>query len=334
MMPKVELHLHLEGSMQPATLLRIAKRNHVDLPARDVAGVAQLFNYQHFHEFLTVFMVLARSLRRGEDFELLAYELGHHLADQRVRYAEVMVSAVQYYSRGMDLSEVVQGAMAGFAQAERERGTRVGLVFDYGRQFGVDSAWKVLDLAIANMRHGLVAWSIGGDELNYPPDLFAEVFLAARQAGLHVMAHAGEVAGPSSVWGAVDTLGCERIGHGIRSIEDLQLIDHLRASGVVLDVSPSSNVCTGAVPSIAAHPLRRLFDTGVALTLNTDDPTFFKTTLNDEYRLAAGVFGFSAAELAELALNGVRAAFLPDAERAELLRQFEAELAQLRGQIG
>ena len=184
-MPKVELHLHLEGTMQPATLLRIAERNHVELPAYNVEGVTQLFNYRHFHEFLSVFMVLARALKRGEDFELLAYELGHHLADQNVRYAEVMVSAFQYYSRGIDLSEVVQGAMAGFTRAERERGTPVRLAFDYGRQFGAETAWKVLELAIQNMRYGLVAWSIGGDEVNYPPQLFAEVFAAARQAGAH-----------------------------------------------------------------------------------------------------------------------------------------------------
>ena len=329
-MPKVELHLHLEGAVQPATLLHIAERNRVELPARDVAGVAQLFNYRHFHEFLTVFMVLARSLMRGEDFELLAYELGHQLADQNVRYAEVMVSAFQYFNRGIDLGEVVQGAMAGFERAERERGTRVRLAFDYGRQFGVETAWKVLDLAIQNMRYGLVAWSIGGDELNYPPELFAEVFAAARRAGLHVMAHAGEVVGPPSVWGAVDVLGCERIGHGIRSIDDPALLAHLRARGVALDVSPSSNVCTGAVPNIAAHPLRQLFDAGVPITLNTDDPTFFKTSLNDEYRLAAREFGFGADELAALALNGVRAAFLPAADRAALEQQFKRELARLR----
>ncbi len=274
-LPKVELHLHLEGSIVPATLLRIAARNHVELPARDETGVAQLLNYKNFHEFLTVFMVLARSLMHGEDFELLAYELGHHLADQRVRYAEVR-----------------------------------------------------------NRRHSLVAWSIGGDEVNYPPELFAEVFAAARQAGLHLMAHAGEVVGPPSVWGAVDALGCERLGHGIRSVDDEALLAHLRARGVVLDVSPSSNLRTGAVPDIAAHPLRRLYDAGVHITLNTDDPTFFNTTLNDEYRLAARGFGFDAAELADLALGGVRAAFLPEDEKVELLREFEREIAELQERMG
>jgi len=329
-MPKVELHLHLEGSITPATLLRIAKRNDVDLPARDEAGVAQLFQYKNFHEFLTIFMVLARSLKRGEDFELLAYELGKHLADQNVRYAEVMISAFQYYSRGVDLDEVVQGTAAGFERAQRERGTRVSIAFDYGRQFGVETAWKVLEIAVRNMRHGLVAWSIGGDEVNYPPELFAEVFAAARQAGLHLMAHAGEVVGPASVWGAVNALGCERVGHGIRSVEDPALLEELLARGIVLDISPSSNVRTGAVPSIEAHPLRQLFDAGIHVTLNTDDPTFFNTTLNNEYRLAARVFGFDADELTALALNGVRATFLPQHEQQALLAEFERDIQALR----
>jgi len=329
-MPKVELHLHLEGAVMPATLLRIAERNNVDLPARDEAGVAQLFSYKNFQEFLTVFMILARSLKHGEDFELLAYELGHQLADQNIRYAEVMISAFQYYSRGVDLVEVVQGAVAGFARAQRERGTRVQLAFDYGRGFGVETAWRVLEIAVRNIRHGLIAWSIGGDEINYPPELFSEVFAAARQAGLHVMAHAGEVGGPESVWGAVELLRCERVGHGIRSVDDPALVEHLRQRGVVLDISPTSNIRTGAVAQIERHPLRQLFDAGVHVTLNTDDPTFFDTTLIGEYRIAAHILGFDIDDLVTLVLNGVRATFLPPDERARMLAEFEAEFIQLR----
>jgi adenosine deaminase len=214
--------------------------------------------------------------------------------------------------RGLDLDEIVEGTAAGFARAQRERGTRVNLAFDYGRQFGVEMAWNILDIAVRNQRSTLVGWSIGGDEVRNPPEPFEELFVAARKAGLRTMAHAGEVVGPESVWGAVDTLACERLGHGISSVEDPLLLAHLRERLVTLDVSPTSNVRTGAVAHIAEHPLRRLFDAGVQVTLNTDDPTFFSTTLNDEYRLAARVFGFDAGGLAALALNGVRAAFLPD----------------------
>ena len=332
-MPKVELHLPLEGSITPATLLRIARRNNVDIPARDEAGVAQLFNYNNFHDFLAVFMALARSLIRGEDFEDIAYELGLHLAGQNVLYAEVMISAGQYYIRGLDMDELVEGAAAGFARARREGGPRVKLAYDYGRQFGIDLAGEILESAIRNQRHGVVAWSIGGDEVNNPPEPFAEVYAAARRAGLHVMAHAGEVVGPPSVWGAVDALECERLGHGIRSVSDTALLAHLRERDVTLDISPTSNLRTGAVASMATHPLRLLFDAGVRVTLNTDDPTFFSTTLNDEYRLAARTFGFAAADLATLALNSARAAFLPEGEKAALLRQFEDSIGALRTEL-
>lgn len=333
-MPKVETHLHLEGSIQPATLLAIARRNGVELPARDVAGVAQLFRYQHFHEFLAVFMALARALVRGEDFEQIAYELGLHLADQNVRYAEVMISPSQHVNRGVDLDEAVQGAAAGFARAKTERGVRVKIAFDYGRQFGSAGAWPILDVAIRNRQHGLVAWSIGGDELRFPPEPYAEVFAAARQAGLHVMAHAGEVVGPSSVWGAVDALGAERIGHGIRSIDDPALLAHLRERGTVLDVCPTSNVRTGAIARIQDHPLRRLFDAGVPMTINTDDPTFFATTLNNEYRLVAQHFGFTAHELTQLALNAAHATFLPETERAALVSTMASEIKALSRELG
>lgn len=333
-MPKVELHLHLEGSITPATLLRIARRNHIDIPARDEAGVAQLFNYQNFQDFLTVFMALARSFIYGEDFEDIAYELGLDLADQNILYAEVMISPALYVMRGLDMDELVQGAAAGFARAERERGTRVRLAFDYGRQFGVDLAWQILEIAIRNRRHGVVAWSIGGDEINHPPEPFAEVYVAARHAGLHTMAHAGEVAGPPSVWGAADVLACERLGHGIRSIEDGALLAHLRERKIALDISPTSNIRTGAVANIGLHPLRRLFDAGLCVTLNTDDPTFFSTTLNDEYRLAACMFGFDADRLTTLARNGVQATFLPKDEQAALLLRFEDTIGALRAELG
>lgn len=333
-MPKVELHLHLEGAIRPGTLLALAERNGVELPARDEAGVAQLFNYRNFHEFLTVFMALARSLVTGRDFELVAYELGAHLAEQNVRYAEVMISPVQYHRRALDLDEVVQGAATGFARARRDFGVRVGLAFDYGRQFGVDLAWQLLESAVRNMRHGVVAWSIGGDEVNHPPEPFAEVFAAARRAGLHVMAHAGEVVGPASVWGAVEALGARRLGHGIRSIDDPALLDYLRVHDIVLDICPTSNVRTGAVPNLAAHPLRRLFDAQVPLTVNTDDPVFFTTTLCDEYRLAARAFGFSVDDLALLARTAARAAFLAQADRFGLEQQIDGEIASLRAELG
>ena len=333
-MPKVELHLHLEGSIGSQTLLDLAERNKIEIPAQNVAGVEQLLRYRDFGEFLTVYMALVRAVVTGEDFERLAYELGQHLATQRVRYAEVMVSPMQHILRDVDMLEAIAGTAAGFARARRETGVRVNLAFDFGRQYGPERAWHVLEVAQQAMPHGVVAWSIGGNEIGNPPEPFAEVFAAARQAGLQVMAHAGEVVGPASVWGAVDVLQSARIGHGIRAIDDPRLIAHLRTRGTVLDVSPSSNLYTGAASSWMMHPLRRLYDAGVIVTINTDDPTFFHTTLNSEFRLAVKHFGFTADDLVQVTRNAVFGSFLPAAEQIALWQEMEAEITALRAELG
>jgi adenosine deaminase len=332
-MPKVELHLHLEGSIKPLTLLELAKRNHVNLPVQTVAGVEQLFHYDNFLEFLAVYMGFARAIVRGEDFERLAYELGMSLAAQQTLYAEVMISPMQYLLRGIDLHEVVAGAAAGFAQVEKETGLVIRLAFDYGRQYGPDQAWQVLEIAQKLMPYGLVAWSIGGDEIGYPPEPYAEVFAAARAAGLSLMAHAGEAVGPASVWGAVDVLQAKRVGHGIRSVDDPALLEHLCKLGITLDVCPSSNLCTGVVNSWAQHPLRQLYMHGVQVTINTDDPTFFQTTLTEEYRRVVNHFGFGVDDLCHLVCNGVRAAFLSPADKISLLQRVEKKLGNLRSEL-
>ncbi|MEI7771559.1 MAG: adenosine deaminase [Chloroflexales bacterium] len=333
-MPKVELHIHLEGTIAPQTLLDLAHQNGVELPARDVAGVEQLLHYRNFSEFITVFMAMARVIVRGEDFARLAYELGVDLAAQQVRYAEVMISPMQHIKRGMDLYEAIAGTAAGFAQAERETGTKIRIALDYGRQYGPDLAWQVLDVARKAQPIGVVGWSIGGNEIGFPPEPFAGVFAAAREAGLSLMAHAGEVVGPQSVWGAIESLGVARLGHGIRSVDDPHLLATLAQRGVVLDVCPSSNVRTGAVPSWEEHPLRKLYDAGVQVTINSDDPTFFDTTITEEYRRAVAHFGFGADELVAMTRNAARSTFLPAVERAALCAQVDAGIAGLRRELG
>jgi adenosine deaminase len=332
-MPKVELHLHLEGTITPQTLLDLARQNGVELPARDAAGVAQLFHYRNFGEFLSVFMAMARAIKSGEDFARLAYELGLDLAAQQVRYAEVMISPMQHVKRGVSLREALEGAAAGFARAERETGTVVRMALDYGRQYGPEMAWEVLEIAQGARELGVVGWSIGGNEIGFPPEPFAELFAAARASGLGLMAHAGEVVGPQSVWGAIETLGVTRLGHGIRSIDDPTLLEALRERGVVLDVCPSSNLRTGAVRSWEEHPLRKLYEAGVTVTLNSDDPTFFETTLTEEYRRSVVHLGFSADDLCAMVRSAARAAFLPPDARTALLCRIDTELAALRQEL-
>ncbi len=333
-MPKVELHLHLEGALAPATLLAFAERNGVDIPARDIEGVTQLFRYRTLQEFLTVFMALARTMVEPRDFEQAAFELGEQLAQQRVRYAEVMISPVQHLRRGVDLTAAVRATWAGMGRARAASGVQMAIIFDYGRQFGVDLAWEVLDIALACRDSGVVGWSIGGDEAQQPPEPFAEVYAAARAGGLRLMAHAGEVGGPDSVRGAIDALQVERIGHGIRSIGDPALVRELAARRITLDICPRSNLRTGAAPTVADIPLRQLYDAGVRLTINTDDPVFFETTMCGELLFVAQQFGFGADELCRMTLDAVDASFLAPQPKHELRAAIAAELTALRATCG
>ncbi|WP_298816777.1 adenosine deaminase [Chloroflexus sp.] len=333
-MPKVELHLHLEGSVAPQTFLTLSRRNGIPIPASTEQELQALFHYDDFHAFLDTFMALAATVIHGEDFELLAYELGLSLAAQNVVYAEVMISPMQHVRRGLDLREVLAGAAAGFARAARYNGPRVGIVLDYGRQYGAEAAWPILETAIACRSLGVVGWSIGGNEIGHPPEEFAALFTTARNAGLGVMAHAGEVVGPASVWGAIDVLEVSRIGHGIRSIDDPELVTTLAARGIVLDVCPSSNIRTRAVAGWPSHPLRQLYEAGVPVTINSDDPTFFETTITEEFRRAAQYLNFTADDFCAMTRTAARATFLPPEAQMMLVKTIEQAQSSLRAELG
>ena len=334
-MPKAELHIHLEGSISPRTLLELATKNGTDLAASDLVGVEQLFRYDNFLGFLDVYRACARCLLKGEDFERVAYEMARDLADQNVRYAEVMLSPAQHMQRNMDFDEILGGVAGGFARANREFGIVCRPAFDFGRQFSLEQALRAVELAQAGMDYGVVAFSIGGDEANYPPEPFVEVFAVAKAVGLHVMAHAGEVAGANSVRGAIEMLGVDRIGHGFRVLEDPELTAILARRGdITFDVCPTSNIKTGVIATIDQHPLRRMLDAGLPITLNSDDPTLFDTTVTGEFILAADHFAFTTDEICAVALQGIRGAFMPAAERQFLLAQFKAEQTALRQELG
>lgn len=333
-MPKAELHIHLEGSISPRTLLELATKNGTPLAATDLKGVERLFHYDHFLGFLEVYRACARCLIHGEDFERVAYELAADLALQQVRYAEVMLSPAQHMLRDMDFNEILQGVSSGFERARREYGILCQSAFDFGRQFGLDEARRAVDLAYQGRQHGVIAFSIGGDEANFPPEPFADVFAAARAVGLHVMAHAGEVAGAASVRGAIEQLGAKRIGHGFRILEDAALTAEVaRRDDLTFDVCPTSNLRTGVIASIRDHPVRRMFDAGLPISLNSDDPTLFHTTITDEFLLVADHFAFTVDEICRIAQQGVRGAFLPPAERERLLAEMQREQQRLRREL-
>lgn len=317
-MPKVELHVHLEGSIRPQTLADLAAQNHVDLPG----GVAAAYHFADFQGFLDAYMRCAACLCTHADFERVTYEFLCDEAAQGVRYCEVFLSPMQHLRRDFDFDCIMHAIHEGHERARREWNIRMGVIFDHGRQFGVEAGFRVLERALATRSYGVIGLSIGGDEVHFPPELFAELFAQARLAGLHLTAHAGEVRGPESIWGALRNLHIHRVGHGIHAIEDPQLLAHLRDAQIVLDVCPTSNVRTGAVASLAEHPVRRLFDAGVPISLSSDDPAIFRTNLVQEYLLLAEHFGFTREDLWQVSLNGVRASFLPAAEKAALEAEF------------
>ena len=335
--PKAHLHAHLEGSILPETLLTLARRNGVALPADTVEGLRAWFTFRDFDHFIEIYLTITRCLRTVEDYELIAYEFGVEMARQQIRYAEVTFSPSTHEALGVPFATQFAGLMRGRERARDEFGVEMAWIFDIVRNIQGErrAQWAEYTLAraIEGMGDGVVALGLGGAEVGNPPEAFAQWFARAREAGLHCIPHAGETDGPASVWGAIRALGAERIGHGVRSIEDPSLVTYLADHQVALEVCPTSNLRLKVYPDYAAHPLRRLYEAGVPVTINADDPPLFNTTLNDEVDLLATAFGLSLDEIDAILLNGVRYSFLP-AERKEALEaEFVAELARLRAAV-
>jgi adenosine deaminase/aminodeoxyfutalosine deaminase len=287
--PKAELHLHLEGSIEPQTLLEIE-------PSLDLAEVEERLRFENFAGFLKSYISVNKLLTKPEHYAIATHRMLESLESQGVVYAEVNLSVGVVLWKEQDFAPIFDAITA----AAEGHAVQVRWIFDGVRQFGPDHVQRVAELAVAYRDRGVVALGIGGDEVNGPASWFVEIFRWARSNGLHAVPHAGETSGPASVWGALE-LGARRIGHGIRSIEDPVLVRHLRDQRIPLEVSVTSNVLTGAVPSLAAHPVRKLYDAGVPIVLNTDDPALFRTNLLNEYMVAVNEFGFSLDQLRDLA---------------------------------
>ena len=295
--PKAELHLHLEGSIEPETLRELAPELALD-------EIRARYQYEDFLGFLRSYKWVIDHLKGPDDYALITRRLLERLAAENVLYAEIILSAGVILWMNQEVGPVYE-AVRRESQASK---VEVWWLFDGVRQFGVDQVMKVAELAAERRGDGVLGFGIGGDEARGPAQLFRDVYRFAAGRGLHLTAHAGETAGPESVWAALE-LGAERIGHGIRSIDDPVLVRHLRDRDIPLEISISSNVATGAVASLSGHPVRRLYDAGVPIVLNTDDPAMFHTTLTREYELASSQFGFSEPELRGIAENGFRYAF-------------------------
>jgi len=323
-LPKAELHLHLEGSIDPPTLQELRARHgkHSTL-----AEIEQLYRYENFTGFLMAFKTVTDDLQTAEDFELITYRLMEKLKAESVLHAEVYVSVGVCLWRKQDFHTIFEGMERGRQRGERDFGISLLWIFDAVRQFGAEKAQRVAELAVLYRGTSVAGFGIGGDELKAAPELFRDVYAYAADHGLRLTAHAGENAGPGSIWGALN-LHAERLGHALTAVQDPELVEELSRRQVPVEICLTSNLRTGCCPSLPEHPVRHYFDHGIMITLSSDDPAMFGTSLAQEYRLAQDNFGFTDEHLRELARNSFEASFLPVEKKLNFLNLFDALAAR------
>jgi aminodeoxyfutalosine deaminase len=303
MYPKIELHVHLEATVTPARLLEIARRNQQPLPADTVDGLRELYRYRDFDHFMEVWTLTTNALRRYDDFRQVVVDYAAEARRHGAVYIEGIFSPIERHWRGVDLDEVFAGYCDGAVEARERHGVEVRLTPDITRGASLEDAELAVRYAVKYRDRGIVGIGLGGEENLYPPEPFAPVFRAAKAQGLASVPHAGEVVGVESVRGALESLGADRIRHGIRAIDDSGLTREIADRALVLDVCPVSNLRTGAVRSLAEHPLPRLVAAGVRCSISTDDPAMFDTDLTRDYA-AATSFGLSARSFYEAGVEG------------------------------
>lgn len=334
-LPKAELHLHLEGSVEPPTLAELSRRHNTPLATEnnryDIRGsgavlteddVRELYSYKDFNSFMMAFKSVTERLRTPEDYELVTYRLMQKLRQQNVMHAEVYVSVGVIRWRGQDFAPIFEGLERGRERGLKDFGVSLLWIFDAVRHFGVEPAAEVFDLAAGLLDRNVAGIGIGGDERRGPAEWFQSLYKKAAEQGLRLTAHAGETAGPEAVWGALN-IGAERIGHGLAIARDPELQEVLAHKQVAVEVCVSSNVRTGVCAKVEEHPVKKFFDGGLMVTLNTDDPAMFQTSLCREYELAEQEFGFSRDHLRELARNSFEASFLPVEKKLRFLQQID-----------
>lgn len=337
-MPKAEIHVHLEGSVRPATLLTLAERNGVTPPAPDEAGLRDFFRFRDFPHFIEAYIAVVTCLRTPHDFETVVREVGEDAAAQNIRYLELHFNPeTNVRKRGLDFHEMLAGMNRGRAEARERWGVEMRWIADGVRDSETSpySVTRTVDwITELSPSDGVVALGLGGNEVGHPPAPFAADFARARAAGLRTVAHAGETTGHATVCDSLDLLGVERIGHGVSAAANPALVQRLARDRVPLELCPTSNLCTQVVASLDEHPFRMFDEAGVLVTVNSDDPPLFGTTLTDEFRVLARHWGYDADGLQRIALNGLDVSFLPDDEKAAMRSEFLAEFAALRAELG
>jgi len=327
--PLAELHLHIEGTLEPETIVEFAGRNALRLPDKDIDALRARYEFTDLQSFLDLYYENMATLRTRADFAEMTWRYAVTAASQGVRHAEVFVDPQAHSARGIPAAVVLGGVADGLARAEAELGLTSGILVCVLRDRPIEEGRRMLDEALAT---GIPILGIGLDsaEVGHPPGQFAPIFAAAREAGLHCVAHAGEEGPPAYIWEALDVLGVERIDHGVRCLEDAALVARLVADAIPLTVCPVSNVRLRVVDTLADHPLRRMLDAGLRVTVNSDDPAYFGGYAGDNLERSRAALGLTDGQVRLLAANSVEASFAPEARKAQLRAEL-AEAASPRG---
>jgi aminodeoxyfutalosine deaminase len=328
-LPKAEIHVHHVGSASPRIVSQLAARHPGTVPS-DPEELRAFYRFRDFAHFIEVYLAVVDLVREPEDVRLLTYEVAADMAGQNIRYAELTLTPYTNVQAGVPIEAFVEAVEDARVAAERDHGVRLRWVYDIPGEFGLPAAEATATYALEHAPETLLGFGLGGPEIGVGRPQFKPVFDRVRAAGLHSVPHAGETTGPQTVWDALEQLGAERIGHGTSAVQDERLVAHLAEHGIPLEVCPTSNIATRAVERLEDHPLRRLYDAGVHVTINSDDPPMFGTDLNQEYEIAARLLDLDEAGLVEIAKNAVTASFLPDPDKRALAAEMDAYLADWR----
>jgi aminodeoxyfutalosine deaminase len=323
-LPKAELHVHQVGSASPRIVAELAARHPGTVPA-DPDLLRDFFEFTDFAHFVEVYLAVVDLVREPEDIRLLTYEVARELAAQQVRYAEITCTPYTSVLAGVAIEEFVEAIEDARVAAARDHGIRIAWIYDIPGEFGLPAGEATCEY-LSCAPSSLVGFGLGGPEIGVERPPFKPYFDRARALGLHSVPHAGETTGPQTVWDALEELGAERIGHGTSAVQDPRLVAYLAERQVPLEVCPTSNVATKAVPDLVTHPIRQMYDAGLLVTVNSDDPPMFGTTLNREYEIAADLLDLAEAGVARLARAAVGAAFLDPAAKHTVTDEIDAYL--------
>ncbi|MFQ5821258.1 MAG: adenosine deaminase [Candidatus Heimdallarchaeota archaeon] len=328
-MPKTELHLHLEGAIPLETLYELILRGGGDPSIQTIEDLEKKLTYTDFAHFIDVWTWMTSFIKEDRNFEEIAYQVLRNLSEQNVKYVEAFYSPGDYWRLGLSVQKITEYMIKGKQRAYNDFGIRSELILDLVRNHGPDVGIQRLEEVTPYLGKGVIGIGLGGSEQKFPADPYAYVYKEAKRRGFRLTAHAGEAVGPNSIWAALKKLRCERIGHGVRAKEDPQLIPFLKECQIPLEICVISNVKTKVCESVESHPIKQYYEDGLMVTVNSDDPTMFNTSITQEYLVIAQKLNFTVNDIKQLTMNGIEASFMSEKEKEAMKAQFAREWHQL-----